>query len=367
MELNSVEEIIEDLRRGRMVVLLDDDDEQHNEGVVAVAAEHITPEHINFMARRACGLICLTLTEERCRYLQLPPMVAGGLGENSHFTLSIEAAEGVSTGISAADRAHTVRVAVAPTAQARDIVQPGHIFPLTAVSGGVLTRAGHTEAASDYAGLAGLSPSAVIADILDEAGNLAGSSVLQAFARTHNLRIGSIADLIHFRLRNERTIEREREGEVQTPHGRFRLVAYRELTTGDVHLALTLGAIDMAYPTLARVHVGASLRDLVGAKVAGRYSWTLDRALAAIAADGCGVAVLLSRPESPEHLLASVDLVLGQGQPLENVDTYNNVGLGCQILRDLGVGKIRLLGAPMKYNALSGFGLEVEDFLAPSG
>jgi 3,4-dihydroxy 2-butanone 4-phosphate synthase/GTP cyclohydrolase II len=291
-------------------------------------------------------------------------MVAGAQGDTAHFTLSIEAAEGVSTGISAADRAHTVRVAVAPTAQPADVVQPGHIFPLTARPGGVLTRAGHTEAATDYARLAGMLPAAVIADVLDSDGNLAGAAALQSFASQHGLRMGSIADLIDFRLRTERTIERIREGFIQTAHGRFDLFAYRELTTGMVHLALRRGAVTADQPTLARVHVGASLRDLIGAQIEGRSGWTLQRSLAAIAAAEQGVLVLISRPESAEQLLASLELVLGSGQPYEHVDSYNNVGLGCQILRDLGVGRLRLMGAPIKYNALSGFGLQLEEFVA---
>ena len=261
MQVNTVDELISDIRQGRMVVLLDDDDDSHNEGVVMVAAEHCNADHVNFMARRARGLVCLTLTEERCRQLDLPPMVDDALGEKSNFTLSIEATEGIDTGISAADRARTVQAAVAPYAVPADIVQPGHIFPLTVVPGGVLVRAGHTEAASDYASLAGLLPAAVIADILTPAGELADGPALADFAREHDLKIGTIADLIHFRMVNERTIRREREGAVQTPYGEFRLTAYRDQTGGAVHLALSRGDITPDQPTLVRVHIQSVLRD----------------------------------------------------------------------------------------------------------
>jgi 3,4-dihydroxy 2-butanone 4-phosphate synthase/GTP cyclohydrolase II len=368
MELNTVEDIISDIRQGRMVVLLDDDAERSNEGVVMMAAEHVTAEHVNFMARKARGLVCLTLTEERCRQLDLPPMVEQANGEKSSFTLSIEAAEGVETGISAADRARTVLAAVAPHAQPADIVQPGHIFPLTVVPGGVLMRAGHTEAASDYVRLAGLSPFAMMADILTPEGTLADAAALTAFAREHDLKIGSIADLIHFRTSHERTIRRVREGTVTTRYGEFRLVAYRDQTAGDLHLALSLGEIRSDQPTLVRVHIASAMRDLVCSRAPARPSWDIGSCLQAVADAGAGVVVLLARQESPDQLLASVDLALGledAGRRLLVTDAYHAVGLGSQILRDLGVGQIRLMGAPIKYNAISGFGLEVMDFVDP--
>ena len=251
MQLNSVDELISDIRQGRMVVLLDDDADSHNEGVVMVAAEHCDAGHVNFMARQARGLVCLALTEERCRQLDLPPMVDDGRGEKARFTLSIEAAEGIDTGISAADRARTVQAAVAPFARPADIVQPGHIFPLTAMPGGVLTRAGHTEAASDYARLAGLLPAAVMADILTPEGTVADSPALCEFAARHDLKIGTIADLIHFRLANERTITRVREGIINTEYGEFRLTAYRDQTADEIHLALSRGTIVADETTMA--------------------------------------------------------------------------------------------------------------------
>ncbi len=366
MELNTVEEIISDIRQGRMVVLLDDDADSHNEGVVMMGAEHVAASHVNFMARQARGLVCLAMTQERCEQLDLPPMVDTPAGEKSNFTLSIEAAVGVDTGISAADRALTVQAAVAPHAKAQDIVQPGHIFPLTAVPGGVLVRAGHTEAAIDYARLAGLLPAAMIADILTPEGELADASELVEFAAHHNLKMGSIADLIHFRMVNERTIRRVREGEVQTAFGPLQLVAYRDQAADGVHLALSSGDIRNDEPTLVRVHASSVMRDLVCTEVAGRSGWNLAKSLARVARDG-GVVVLLAREERTDQLLHSLDMALGT----ENIasrapgNSYTTVGLGSQILRDLGVGKIRLMGAPMKYNAISGFDLEVVEFVDP--
>jgi 3,4-dihydroxy 2-butanone 4-phosphate synthase/GTP cyclohydrolase II len=367
MELHSVDELISDIRQGRMVVLIDDDADNHNEGVVLVAAEHCEAKHVTFMARQARGLICLTLTEERCRQLNLPPMVEDAQGEKSNFTLSIEAAAGIDTGISAVDRARTVQAAVAPHAQPADIVQPGHIFPLTAMPGGVLMRAGHTEAACDYARLAGLLPAAVIADILTPQGTVADGPALREFAARHELKIGSIANLIHFRMVHERTIRRVREGTIDTAHGEFRLTAYRDQTAGDVHLALSRGDILAHEPTLVRVHVQSLMRDLVTSRISGRPSWSLGKCLQAVAANGRGVVVLLARAERPEQLLASIDMALGeQGATVGAApDSYTTVGLGSQILKDLGVGKIHLMGAPIKYNAISGFDLEVLDFVDP--
>jgi 3,4-dihydroxy 2-butanone 4-phosphate synthase/GTP cyclohydrolase II len=367
MQLNTVDELVSDIRQGRMVVLLDDDADSHNEGVVMVAAEHCDAGHVNFMARQARGLVCLALTEERCRQLDLPPMVDDGRGEKARFTLSIEAAEGIDTGISAADRARTVQAAVAPFARPADIVQPGHIFPLTAMPSGVLTRAGHTEAASDYARLAGLLPAAVIADILTPEGMVADSPALCEFAARHDLKIGTIADLIHFRLVNERTITRVREGNIHTEYGEFQLTAYRDQTADEIHLALSRGTIVADEPTLVRVHVQSALRDLVTSQIPGQSNWNIGNCLRTVAAEGRGVIVLLAHAESPEQLLASIDMALGEAPPAATLtpDTYTTVGLGSQILKDLGVGKIHLMGAPIKYNAISGFGLEVLDFVQP--
>ena len=367
MQVNTVDELISDIRQGRMVVLLDDDADSNNEGVVMVAAEHCDASHVNFMARQARGLVCLTLTEERCRQLDLPPMVEDARGEKSNFTLSIEATEGIDTGISAADRARTVQAAVAPYAKPADIVQPGHIFPLTAVPGGVLTRAGHTEAASDYARLAGLLPAAVITDILTPDGMVADGPALREFATKNGLKIGTVADLIHFRMVNERTIRRIREGTINTGYGEFQLTAYRDQTAGEVHLALSRGEIEPQEPTLVRVHVQSVLRDLVTSQIPDPVTWSMGKCLQTVADNGRGVIVLLARAESSEQLLASIDMALGEATPAGTMtpDTYTTVGLGSQILKDLGVGKIHLMGAPIKYNAISGFDLEVLDFVDP--
>ena len=370
MELNSVDELISDIRQGRMVVLLDDDEEKGpNEGVVMMAAEHVDAHHVNFMARQAKGLVCLALTTERCQLLGLPPMAEEPSGEKANFTVSIEAREGITTGISAADRARTIQVAVSPQAVAEDIVQPGHIFPLTAVPGGVLTRAGHTEAASDYARLAGLQSAAMIADILTADGLLANGVQLAEFADKHSLKIGSIADLIHFRVVSERTIRKVREGEVHTAHGTFNLSAYRDHNSGDVHMALHRGHIQADQPTLVRVHVQSAVRDMLGAEAPGSPSWNISRCLQAVQEAGAGVVVLLARSESNDQLLHSIDIALGSAEIERgsgvNPNTYMTVGLGSQILRDLGVGKIRLMGAPIKYNAISGFDLEVTGYVDP--
>jgi len=367
MELNRVDELISDVRQGRMVVLLDDDADSHNEGVVMVAAEHCEAKHVTFMARQARGLICLTLTEERCQQLDLPPMVGDARGEKSNFTLSIEAAIDIDTGISAADRARTVQAAVASHARPADIVQPGHIFPLTAMPGGVLMRAGHTEAACDYARLAGLLPAGVIADILNTDGTVADGAALREFAARHDLKIGSIADLIHFRMVNERTIRRIREGMIDTEHGEFRLTVYRDQTGADVHLALSRGEILAQEPTLVRVHVQSVMRDLVTSRISDRPVWSLGKCMQAVAANGRGVIVLLARAERPDQLLASIDMALGEENAAVGItpDSYTTVGLGSQILKDLGVGKIHLMGAPVKYNAISGFDLEVLDYVDP--
>ena len=367
MQVNTVDELISDIRQGRMVVLLDDDADSNNEGVVMVAAEHCDANHVNFMARKARGLVCLTLTEERCEQLDLPPMVDDARGEKSNFTLSIEATVGIDTGISAADRALTVQAAVAPYAKPADIVQPGHIFPLTAMPGGVLTRAGHTEAASDYARLAGLLPAAVIADILTPEGMVADGPALRQFASDYNLKIGTIADLIHFRMVNERTVRRIREGTINTEYGEFQLTTYRDQTAGGVHLALSRGDIVPDEPTLVRVHVQSVLRDLVTSQIPEQPTWSMGKCLQTVADSGRGVIVLLARAESPEQLLASIDMALGEATPAGTMtpDTYTTVGLGSQILKDLGVGKIHLMGAPIKYNAISGFDLEVMDFVDP--
>jgi 3,4-dihydroxy 2-butanone 4-phosphate synthase/GTP cyclohydrolase II len=359
--------LISELRHGRMVLLLLDNSGGTETGIVAMAAELCEAQHITFMARQARGLVCLGLTRSRCDFLNLPMMVEGK-NDTAPFTLSIEAAEGIETGISAADRARTVRVAVAPDTVAADLVQPGHIFPIAAADGGLLTRADRAEATTDLARLAGLFPAAVFTDVLDDQGNMAEGTALSIFAERHQLPVGRLSDLVNYRLANERTVERVRSGVVSTPHGALHLHAYRDLHSGGLHLALTHGELDAAKPTRVRVHVTSILRDLVGTTLEDRVSWRFEHSLAEIAACERGALVLIDRPESAEDVLAGIDRLLGR-PPVETpgqTSGYASIGLGAQILNDLGVGKIELLGAPLKYNALAGFGLEVVDFIAAS-
>ena len=359
-KLDSIEDIVADIKVGKMVVLMDDEDRE-NEGDLIMAAAHTRPEDINFMARYGRGLICLTLTAAHCKQLRLPPMVAQG--DDKHktaFTVSIEAAEGVTTGISAFDRAHTIRTAMKKTAVPADIVMPGHVFPLQAQPGGVLTRAGHTEAGCDLARMAGLEPSSVIVEILNEDGTMARRPDLEKFAREHGLRIGTIADLIRYRLHNEHTIERVADARIQTEFGEFNLVTYQDSIDNTVHLALVRGTITATEPTLVRVHLRNTLSDVLGAEHPN-FGWPLRRALHRIADEGKGVVVLLRKPESPRDLVqqksAASDDHTDEGQVLR---TY---GVGAQILSDLGVRKMKVLSAPKRMHAISGFGLEVVDYV----
>jgi 3,4-dihydroxy 2-butanone 4-phosphate synthase / GTP cyclohydrolase II len=368
--LDSVEDIVADLKAGKMVVIMDDEDRE-NEGDLVMAASLVRPEDINFMARYGRGLICLTLTAERCRQLRLPPMVA--YGDDKHrtaFTVSIEAAEGVTTGISAFDRAHTIRTAVKPEARPDDLVQPGHIFPLMAQPGGVLTRAGHTEAGCDLARMAGVEPAAVIVEILNEDGTMARRPDLETFAREHGLRIGTIADLIRYRLQNEHTIERVAETKIDTECGEFRLVTYQDSIDNTVHLALVRGTIDPKQPTLVRVHLRNTLADVLGVQHAS-FGWPLRNAMRRIAEAGAGIVVLLRKPESPKDLVKQIvglDQVRDGEQHDEHFGDAGQVlrtyGIGAQILSDLGVRKMRVLSAPKRMQAISGFGLEVVEYVS---
>lgn len=361
MAFNSIEEIIEDFRQGKMVLLVDDEDRE-NEGDLLLAADRCTPEAISFMAREARGLICLTLTDEHCTRLGLEQMVPNnGSGFSTAFTVSIEAATGVTTGISAADRARTVAAAVAPAAVAADLVQPGHIFPVRAREGGVLTRAGHTEAGCDLARLAGFTPASVIVEVMQDDGTMARRPDLEVFAARHGIKIGTIADLIHYRLSNEHTVTRIGERELPTVHGTFRLVSYEDRIQGGVHMAMVMGDIRREEPTLVRVHVIDPLRDLVGAEYTGPANWTLWAALQKVAANGSGVVVVLANHESSQALLERVPHLTQPVRPYARTQTriYLEVGTGAQILQDLGVGKLRHLGPPLKYAGLTGYDLEV--------
>ncbi len=363
---SAVPAIIEDLRQGRMVIIVDDEDRE-NEGDLLMAAAKVRPEDINFMARYGRGLICLTLTRARCQQLRLPLMVgATDRQQSTNFTVSIEAAEGVTTGISAQDRARTVRVAVGPDATAEDIAQPGHIFPLMAQSGGVLTRAGHTEAGCDFARLAGFEPAAVIVEILNEDGTMARRPQLETFAREHGLKIGTIADLIRYRLQHEESVARIAEHIVETEFGPFRLVAYEDHVSRNVHLALVKGDLTLPEPPLVRVHVQDTLGDVVGVRSA-ELGWPLRSAMEQIANAGHGVVVLLHYGESPRELLAAFHslgrLAGAERKESPGGEVLRNYGTGAQILRDLGVHRMRVLSAPKQMHGLSGFGLEVVEYV----
>lgn len=366
MKLNTVEEIIEDIRQGRMVILMDDEDRE-NEGDLVIAAERVRTEDINFMATNARGLICLTLSRERCEYLNLRPMVSKNNTQfHTNFTASIEAATGVTTGISAADRARTIQVAVARDTKPEDIVQPGHVFPIMAQPGGVLQRAGHTEAGCDLARLAGFAPAAAIVEIMNEDGTMARRPDLEIFAQKHGLKIGTIVDLIHYRIANERTVTRKDSWPVQTEHGEFMLHTFTDTILGGPHLAFTMGTANPQEPTLVRVHIANTLRDVCDVVNPAWPSWSFSAALARIAREGRGVAVLLSGDEYAEDINETLVNAFGDeaGAPRRNRKGSDlTIGTGSQILRDLGVGKMRLLSYPARFHAISGFDLEVVEFV----
>ncbi len=364
--LNTVEEILADIAAGKMVVIMDDEDRE-NEGDLIMAAAHVRAEDINFMARFGRGLICLTLTPERCKQLRLPLMVSETNRErHTNFTLSIEAAEGVTTGISAHDRAHTVRTAVRTDARPEDLRQPGHIFPIMAQPGGVLTRAGHTEAGCDFTRLAGLDPAAVIVEIMNDDGTMARRPQLEVFARQHSLKIGTIADLIRYRLKAERSVERVAEQLVETEFGPFRLVAYQDHVNRDVHLALVRGVVDGAEAPLVRVHLTDTLRDLIGVHSEHR-TWTLRSALARVATHGTGIVIILREQESPRELADAVRS-LGSAEPADSSagaagPVLRTYGIGAQILKDLGVRRMQVLSAPKQMHGISAFDLEITGYL----
>jgi 3,4-dihydroxy 2-butanone 4-phosphate synthase / GTP cyclohydrolase II len=364
--LDQSEQIIEAVRAGQMVVILDDEDRE-NEGDLVMAAAKVRPEDINFMARYGRGLICLTLTRARCEQLRLPLMVSDTDRRHAtNFTLSIEAAEGVTTGISAHDRAHTVRAAVAPDARPEDLRQPGHIFPLMAQAGGVLTRAGHTEAGCDLARLAGLEPAAVIVEILNDDGSMARRDDLVRFARRHGLRIGTIADLIRYRLAKEESVEALEEAEIETDFGAFRMIPFEDHVARSVHLALVRGVIEPQEPTLVRVHVQNTLSDVVGIHDA-HLGWPLRSAMRMIAEQGQGVVVILRYEEAARDLMRTVRGLSspdGAQSGEDQATELRTFGTGAQILRTLGVKRMRVLSAPKQMHALSGFGLEVVEYVS---
>jgi 3,4-dihydroxy 2-butanone 4-phosphate synthase/GTP cyclohydrolase II len=364
MSLNSIEDIIADLRAGKMVVIMDDE-ARENEGDLIMAAEHARAEDINFMARFGRGLICLTLTRERCKQLRLPLMVSDtDASHATNFTVSIEAAEGVTTGISAHDRAHTVQTAVRRDARAEDLRQPGHIFPLMAQPGGVLTRAGHTEAGCDLARLAGSEPASVIVEILNDDGTMARRPQLEVFAKQHGLKIGTIADLIRYRLDKEHSVERIDEQNIDTEFGSFRMYSFEDHVNRTVHLALVCGELKSAAAPLVRVHVKDTLRDAVGIRNE-QLGWPLRAAMARIAKEGAGVIVLLRPDESARDLMEVVRGLKTGAAPSRVVGSkvLRTYGIGAQILRDLGVTRMRVLSAPKQMLGLSGFDLEVVEYV----
>lgn len=363
MQLNTTSDIIAEIRAGRMVILVDEEDRE-NEGDLVIAAEHVTAESINFMAKHGRGLICLTLTEARCKQLNLPLMVSENrspLGTN--FTLSIEAATGVTTGISAADRARTVQAAVAKNAKPEDIVQPGHVFPLKAQKGGVLVRAGHTEAGCDLAHLAGVEPAAVICEILRDDGEMARLPDLLEFAAHHQIKIGTISDLIQYRSHNETVVSKVADQSITTPYGAFRLVVFVDTTANHTHLALVRGVIARDKETLVRVHEPLSVFDFLDTN-ANQHSFTVLDALKRIAATERAVMVLLHKPESGADLLNRIKPDPRMRKPSERWDP-RSYGIGAQILRELNVGKMRLLARPKKLPSMAGFGLEITGYESP--
>ncbi len=365
--LNTTEEIVADLRNGKMVIIMDDE-ARENEGDLIMAAGRVRASDVNFMARYGRGLICLTLSGERCEQLRLPLMVSEtDRRRGTNFTLSIEAAEGITTGISAHDRARTIRAAVAPNARPEDLQQPGHVFPLRAQPGGVLTRAGHTEAGCDLVRLAGFEPAAMIVEILNEDGSMARRDDLLRFARRHSLKIGTIADLISYRLAKEETVEAIADFEIETEFGPFRLVCMEDHVNRTVHLALVRGVPQPQTPTLVRVHVQNTLSDVVGIQDS-RLGWPLRSTIKLIAEEDCGVIVILRQNEDPRDLMTAVrELERGHDEnviPHDRTSELKTFGTGAQILRALGVKRMRVLSAPKQMHAISGFGLEVVEYLS---
>ncbi len=363
---SDIKDIIADLKVGKMVIMVDDENRE-NEGDLIMAAEKVRPEDVNYMATHGRGLVCLTLSRERCKQLRLPLMVSDTDRHHAtNFTISIEAAEGITTGISAHDRAHTIQAAVAPGAKPEHLCQPGHIFPVMAQPGGVLTRAGHTEAGCDLARLAGLEPAAAIVEILKEDGSMARRPDLEIFAKQHDIRIGTIADLIRYRLDTERNVERIGNAIVQTAHGDFTLYCYDDHVNQAVHVALVKGDLNTVDTPLVRVHLQDTLGDVIGVQ-SRSLGWSLGSVIERIAEEEVGVIVLLRDQESARDFMDSVETLGQHRDELEKRRSGNEVlrtyGVGAQILRDLGLSKIRVLSAPKHMYAISGFDLEITEYV----
>ena len=361
-----IKDIIADIKAGKMVIMVDDENRE-NEGDLIMAAEKVRPEDINYMATYGRGLVCLTLSRERCKQLRLPLMVSDTDQHHAtNFTISIEAAEGITTGISAHDRARTIQAAVAADAKPEHLRQPGHIFPVMAQPGGILTRAGHTEAGCDLARLAGLEAAAAIVEVLKEDGSMARRPDLEIFAKTHNIKIGTIADLIRYRLDTEKNIERIADKVIETKYGQFKLYLYDDLVNNSVHMALVKGNLSSAENPLVRVHLQDTLGDVIGVK-SPSLGWPLGAAIKRISEEEAGVIVLLRDQESSKDFMDSVDLIGQYHDELESRRVANEVlrtyGIGAQILRDLGLRKIRVLSAPKHMYGISGFDLEITEYV----
>ena len=371
MALSTVPDLLDDIRGGKMVILMDDEDRE-NEGDLIIAAEAVTPEIITFFASEACGLICMPITQERARQLQLPLMVRDNRSQHeTNFTVSIDAAERKGPGISSVQRAHTVLQAIKPDATGQDINQPGHIFPLVAKPGGVLRRAGHTEAGVDLARMAGFAPAALIVEIMNEDGTMARRPQLEEFASKHALKMGTIADLIEYRALHEQSVELRDSKTVSTEWGDFELHTFLDLIDDTLHYALTCGDIVEDKDTLIRVQTVNTLRDVLGTQIPGKSAgWSYRRAMEHIAKAGCGVVVLIGQTQTVEDSLAEVlqfpepASITGASSGTSSPN-YRWIGTGSQILRRLGVGKMKIMSEPVRFNALSGFSLEVTDFVQP--
>jgi len=371
--LAPTEHLIEAIKAGQMVVLMDDEDRE-NEGDLIMAAEMVSEAHINFMARFGRGLVCLPMRKAMCEQLALPLMVPDLSPVVTQFTVSIEAARGVTTGISAADRAHTIRTAVQPNAKPSDLVRPGHVFPIMAQDGGVLSRAGHTEAACDLAELAGFRPAGILCEIMNDDGTMARRPDLEKFAKTHNLLLGTIAELISHRLGKERTITRCEKMQLDTRYGQFTLTLYKDKTDKLEHVALSIGELNPNIPTFVRMYLRDVMRDLSGLVGQDQGSWPLEAAMAYIAKAGSGVIVILGNPDDNQGLMERIKLMTEQAKGEEHTlkkasqsTQLWRVGAGSQILADLGVRKLKVLGAPRVIHGLSGFGLEVVDYVPYEG
>ncbi len=358
--LSDIKDIIEDVKNGKMVILVDDESRE-NEGDIIIAANKVTAEDINFMTKHARGLICLTLTKERCKQLNLQLMKNETDEQHeTNFTISIEASEGVTSGISAYDRAHTIRTAVNPDANSDDITQPGHIFPLMAQPGGVLTRAGHTEAGCDLARLAGFEPAAAIVEILSEDGNMARRPELENFASKHSMKIGTIEDLIKYRSNNEKTVIRKENKLIETLYGNFQVVPYEDIISGTVHIALVKGDISKELPTYVRVHCQNTLKDIIFSKTS--HSWPLTNSMARIQKEDRGVILILRWPETASEVLDNISK-LDNSEDIPPDFDRRSIGVGGQILSDLNVGKMKLLSSPQNFYGLGGYGLEIEEYI----